>query len=118
MIQNSLGDTLRILGERERGTEHLEASVAAYRDALKELTRERAPLGWARTQYSIGCALGILGDRQSGTQQLKESVRAIELARGVYREANLVEQEGDFEAILLLLNELIAQRLSHRAESA
>jgi len=32
----------------------LEEEVAAYREALKELTRERAPLDWAMTQNNLG----------------------------------------------------------------
>lgn len=35
------------LGERESGTDKLEEAVAAYREALKENTRERVPLEWA-----------------------------------------------------------------------
>jgi hypothetical protein len=36
-----------MLGERERGTARLDGAVAAYREALKEHTRERVPLDWA-----------------------------------------------------------------------
>jgi tetratricopeptide (TPR) repeat protein len=36
MTQNNLGNALLRLGERESGTERLEAAVAAYREALKE----------------------------------------------------------------------------------
>src|SRR5262249_14239273 len=38
-----------ILGGRESGTARLEEAVAAYRAALEERTRERAPLQWAIT---------------------------------------------------------------------
>jgi tetratricopeptide (TPR) repeat protein len=55
--QTNLGIALRTLGERESGTAKLEEAVAAYRDALKEFTRERAPLAWAiRVAFAI--ALG------------------------------------------------------------
>ena len=47
----------RRLGERESGTKHLEEAVAAYREALKESTRERVPLDWAGTQNNLGNAL-------------------------------------------------------------
>jgi hypothetical protein len=47
--QNNLGNALRILGEGATGTSELEEAVAAYRNALMELTRERAPLEWATT---------------------------------------------------------------------
>jgi hypothetical protein len=47
MTQNNLGSALSILGGRESGTAKLEEAVAAYREALKEQTHERAPLDWA-----------------------------------------------------------------------
>ncbi len=45
----NLGAALTRLGERESGTGKLEEAVAAYREALKERTRERVPLDWAMT---------------------------------------------------------------------
>ncbi len=47
----------RALGERESGTARLDEAVAAYREALKEWTRERVPLDWATTQNNLGNAL-------------------------------------------------------------
>jgi hypothetical protein len=53
------------LGERESGTERLLEAVKAYRDALKEFTRERVPFDWATTQNNLGIALAMLGERES-----------------------------------------------------
>ena len=47
---HDLGVALGMLGARESGTARLEEAVSAYREALKERTRERAPLEWATTQ--------------------------------------------------------------------
>jgi hypothetical protein len=47
--QNNLCIALGRLGERESGTMRLEEAVAACREALKERTRERVPLDWARS---------------------------------------------------------------------
>jgi tetratricopeptide (TPR) repeat protein len=74
--QNSLGDALCSLGERESGTARLEEAVAAFRDALKIRTRERAPLNWATTQTNLGAALYRLGERESVTARLEEAVLA------------------------------------------
>ena len=65
MTQNNLGNALHTLGERESGTERLEESVTAYREALKECTRERVPRQWAMTQNNLGIAYRNLrsGDR-------------------------------------------------------
>jgi tetratricopeptide (TPR) repeat protein len=48
--------------------------VAADRMALIELTRDRVPLDWARTQVNLGYALSRLGERESGTARLEEAV--------------------------------------------
>jgi tetratricopeptide (TPR) repeat protein len=74
--QSNLGLALWRLGERESGTARLEEAVAAYRDALKERTRERVPLDWAMTQNNLGNALSTLGARESGTARLEEAVAA------------------------------------------
>jgi tetratricopeptide (TPR) repeat protein len=58
----------------------LEEAVVAFREALKEWTRERAPLDWATSQNNLGNALSSLGGRESGTAKLEEAVAA-------YREA-------------------------------
>ncbi len=76
----NLGDALTRLGERESGTARLEEAVAAYREALKEWTRERVPLDWAMTQNNLGNALKSIGERESGTARLEGAVAA-------YREA-------------------------------
>jgi len=45
--QNSLGNALVRLGERESGAEHLQQGVNAYQQALLEYRRNRVPLQWA-----------------------------------------------------------------------
>src|SRR5262249_59057090 len=74
MTQNNLGSALSILGGRENATAKLEEAVAAYREGLKEWTRERVPLQWAMTQNGLGNALSDLGRRESGTAKLEEAV--------------------------------------------
>ncbi len=80
ILQNNLGNALATLGQRESGTEQLEQAVVAYRDALKERTREKVPLDWAATQNNLGNVLRTLGQRESGTERL-------ELAVATYRDA-------------------------------
>jgi hypothetical protein len=82
--QNSLGNALSILGERESGTIRLEEAAAAYRLALEEYTRERVPLDWAMTQNNLGNALLTLGERESGTFRLAEAAAAYRLALEEY----------------------------------
>ena len=51
MIHNNLGTISGMLGERESGKEHLTRSVTFFREALKALTRDRAPLYWAHDSH-------------------------------------------------------------------
>jgi ActR/RegA family two-component response regulator len=51
-------------GQRESGTARLEEAVTAYRDALKEWTRERVPLQWAMSLGNEGVALMELAERR------------------------------------------------------
>jgi tetratricopeptide (TPR) repeat protein len=78
--RNLFANALQALGEREGGTARLEEAVAAYRAALEEWTRERAPLGWATTQNNFGNALSVLGAREGGTARLEEAVAAFRAA--------------------------------------
>jgi hypothetical protein len=74
MAQNNLGNALCEIGERRGETDSLEEAVAAFREALKEYTRERVPLDWARTQSNLGAALRTLGKREAGTTRLQEAL--------------------------------------------
>ena len=80
VTQNSLGNALSILGEREGGTARLEEAVAAYRAALQEYSREGVPLERAKTLHSLGNALRTLGTRAGGTAHLEEAVAAYRAA--------------------------------------
>ena len=51
-------------------------TIAVYRAALEEMTREQVPLDWATTQMNLGTALASLGQRESGTARLEEAVTA------------------------------------------
>ncbi len=77
---NDLGNALSTLGERESGTEHLEAAVMAFEIALQERTRERVPMQWAMTQNNLGTVLQELGVRDSGTLRLEQAMAAYEAA--------------------------------------
>ena len=74
------GNALDTFGEQKGEAEPLNDAVTAYREALKEWTRERVPLYWAGTQNNLGNALETLGEREPGTTRLEEAVTA-------YREA-------------------------------
>ena len=67
-------------GEQRGANAALLVTIAAYRAALEEWTRERVPLDWATTQNNLGNALSTLGQRESGTARLEEAVAAYRAA--------------------------------------
>ena len=67
----------------------LDAALKAYRDALEQWTRERAPLKWAMTQSGLGNALQMLGNREGGTARLKEAIAAFRAALEEYTRARV-----------------------------
>jgi tetratricopeptide (TPR) repeat protein len=54
----------------------LEEAIAAFREALKERTRERVPLEWATTQSNLGLALSALGLMRGSEPLLEEAIAA------------------------------------------
>jgi tetratricopeptide (TPR) repeat protein len=76
----NLGTALTTLGDREAGTERLEAAVIAYNAALTEYTQDRVPMDWAKAQMGLGNALSTLGQREAGTVRLEQAVDAYRAA--------------------------------------
>ena len=63
------------IGEQSGDAAALEQAVAAFREALKEYTRERAPLEWAGTQNNLGMALQSLAERENGNEPPEQASR-------------------------------------------
>ena len=74
--QYNLGNALQAIGARESDPARLQKAVSAYREALKERTREKVLHDWAATQYNLGNALEALGERESDPARLQEAVMA------------------------------------------
>jgi hypothetical protein len=70
----NLGLALWRLGERESGTGKLEEAVAAFREALKERTRERVPLQWAMSLGNQGVAMIRLAERKKNSAMAKTAL--------------------------------------------
>ena len=75
-LRHALGGALTVIGEQSGDNAALEDAIVAYREALNERPRNRAPLDWAQTQNGLGNALLGLGERESGTARLEEAVTA------------------------------------------
>ena len=83
-VLSIFAESLSIYGQESGKNEPLEEGISAFREALKEYTRERVPLEWAMTQSSLGAALASLGERESGTKRLEEAVAAFREALKEY----------------------------------
>lgn len=79
-IQFSLGKALVTIGDQAGDNQALQKAVEAYGEALKEWTRQRAPLDWAATQNNLGMALETLGEREGSTETLQKAVQAYDEA--------------------------------------
>jgi tetratricopeptide (TPR) repeat protein len=96
-MQDALGNALAKLGERESGTDRLEAAVAAYQKALEIRTREKSPLEWAATQNDLGYALIRLGERENGTARLEAAVKVYTEVLGVLSQDKSPQDWGTAE---------------------
>jgi tetratricopeptide (TPR) repeat protein len=63
-------------GWQEKSTVRLEQAVDAFKEALRERTREKAPDEWAATQHALGLALYTLGVLEENTARLEQAVDA------------------------------------------
>ena len=73
-----LGCVLHTLGTRESGTAKLDEAVAAYREALKERTRERVPIDWATT---LGNGLRADASRRAADAAMAETALSQSMGR-------------------------------------
>jgi len=63
-------------GRRSSSPARLEEAIAAFHEALKELTREGASHDWAQIQANLGFALRLLGEYARNPARLEEAVVA------------------------------------------
>ncbi len=90
--------------------------MAAYRAALEERTRERAPLDWAMTQNNLGAALKALGDRENGTELLRQAAEATRAAWDLYHNAGMTHYDAHFQSRIADIEALIASRTQAGAD--
>jgi len=83
------------------GRARLEEAVAAYREALQELTRARVPLQWAMTTGNQGVALMLLAERRGDAEMAKVAMQQINVAVATSRDGGDAPSAVYFEAQLL-----------------
>jgi tetratricopeptide (TPR) repeat protein len=95
-------------GDEFGDNDALKEAVTAYREALKEYTRERVPLDWAMTQNNLGAALSTLGGRTGNRLKFAEARRAVEGAFEIFMQAGQEQYRGYFEDRLQEIDRQIA----------
>ena len=105
----SYADVERTIGEQCGKSDALQRAIAAYNAALKERTRDKAPLQWVMTQHKLGTALGILGERERGTKNLEAAVTAFHEVFKIYTQERVPLQwagtQNNLGAALSILGE-------------
>ena len=109
MTQSSLGLALVRLGEQENGTTKLEEAVAAYREALKEQTRERVPLQWARSFGNEGIALMLLAERRGDAAMAESALSQINTAFETMRDGGDARSAAFYEERLPIARAIVAR---------
>ena len=105
-VLNDLAMALSILGERESGTARLDEAVLAFRDALKEQTRERVPLEWAMTQGNLAVVYLAYFEKDGTVAHLDVAERHFLDAREVFVEAGATHYLGLADAQLARIQSL------------
>jgi hypothetical protein len=104
-----MGNALSRLGERDSGTVKLEEALAAYREALKERTRERVPLQWAMSFGNQGVVLLLLAQRRGDAAMAETALSQINEAFETMRDGGDARQAAYFEARLPRARDLVAR---------
>ena len=105
----NLGYVLFRLGERESGTARLEEAVIAYREALKERTRERAPLDWAFSFGNGGVTLLLLAERRGDAAMAETALRQINAAFETMRDSGNTRMAAYYEQQLSRARAIVAR---------
>jgi hypothetical protein len=98
-----------MLAQRESGTERLVEAVAAYREALKERTRERVPLAWAGSFGNEGIALMLLAERRGDAAMAETAVSQINTAFETIRDDGDAASAAYYEQELPRARALVAR---------
>ena len=119
----ALGNALQTLGERESGSQQLEESVEAFRNAAKLRKQEGEWLPWAAAQSNLGVTLASLGEREVGSQRLEDALEAYRNALTVFTEEreplDWARTQNNFGVALQTLGEreTVAGRLNEAVEA-
>lgn len=73
---NNLGNALKVVGQRQTGTDKLNEAVIAYRKSLLARPRDLDNFKWAQTQSNLGNALKAIARRERSVDSLHKAIEA------------------------------------------
>lgn len=74
--QNSLGNILAALGQKQQDVDSFNKAIECFNLALEVLSQEESPLEWAATQANLGTALQALGRQESDAKLMNNAIDA------------------------------------------
>lgn len=77
---SGLSAVLRVMGEREQGTDNLRESASILRAALAKRAEIKTALDWSGLENNLAMALWRLGERESSPQTLEQAAAMFEAA--------------------------------------
>ena len=86
----------------------------AYGAALKEQTRGRLPLDWAKTQRALGDALLLLGEGENGTEHVERGVVAYRGALQEYTREDVPKEWAATQHLLGYALSILGEREGDR----
>jgi hypothetical protein len=91
----------------------LQEAIVAYREALKESTRERVPLDWAMSLGNEGVALMRLSERRGDVAMAETALRQIKTAFETMRDGGHAASAAVYEGQLPKARALLARLRAH-----
>ena len=98
-----------VSGSARAGPAKLEEAVAAFREALKEGTRERVPLNWAGSFGNEGVALMLVAERRGDATMAETALSQINAAYQTMRDGGHARDAAYFEGQLPRARALVAR---------
>jgi tetratricopeptide (TPR) repeat protein len=74
--QNSLGNILGALGQKQKDADLFNKAIACFNHALEIFSQEESPLEWAATQANLGTAMQALGRQESDAKLMNNAIDA------------------------------------------
>jgi hypothetical protein len=109
LVLNNLGNVHLRLAGRGGAPGKSEETAVAFREALKERTRERVPLDWATSLGAQGFALMTIAERHQDAGMAERALVQVNTAFEMLRDGGNMQGAAMFEQKLPVARDLVAR---------